>query len=131
MLIVLGFYKRKPGLTYEQFSSHWRDVHGPLVRNTPDIAKYIRRYVQHHLAPNTIFPGLSPLPYDGFSEVWFDSVEDHMKMRAEPIHREVMIPDEHLFLDMEMTKVTMLDNQVYQIADAPPLVALLSGGSPS
>jgi hypothetical protein len=71
------------------------------------------------------------LPYDGFSEVWFDSIEDHMKMRAEPIHKAVMIPDEHLFLDMEMTKVTMLDNQVYQIADAPSVVSLLAGGKAS
>ena len=122
MIVVLGFYKRKPGLTYEQFSRHWREVHGPLVRNTPDIAKYIRRYVQHHLVPNEIFPGLKPLEFDGFSEVWFDSVEDHKKMRAEPVHRQVMIPDEHLFLDMEMTKITVLDNQTYQIAGAPPTV---------
>jgi len=120
MIIVLGFYKRKPGLTYEEFSRHWRDVHGPLVRDTPEIAKYIRRYVQHHLMPNTIFPGLKPLEFDGFSEVWFDSVEDHMKMRAEPVHKQVMIPDEHKFLDMEMTKVTVMDNQVYQIAGQPP-----------
>jgi len=122
MIIVLGFYKRKPDLTYEQFSHHWRNVHGPLIRNTPEIAKYIRRYVQHHLQSNNIFPGLEPLAFDGFSEVWFDSVEDLKKLRAEPNHKEILIPDEHKFLDMKMTKITVLDNQVYQFGVIPPLV---------
>lgn len=122
MIIVLGFYKRKKGLTYQQFSDHWRNVHGPLVRDTPEIARYIRRYVQHHLEPNTIFPGLNPLEFDGFSEVWFDSVEAHKEMRSQPIHKAKFIPDEHLFLDMEMTKVTMLDNQNFVIGGNPVVI---------
>ena len=31
MVIVLGFYKRKPGLTHEEFCRHWLDIHAPLT----------------------------------------------------------------------------------------------------
>ena len=31
MLTVLGFYKRKEGMSREEFSHHWRYVHGPLI----------------------------------------------------------------------------------------------------
>jgi EthD domain len=53
MLITLGFYKRKPGLTREQFSKHWREVHGPLIANDPILSKYLKRYVQHHCVPSS------------------------------------------------------------------------------
>ena len=58
MLVIMGFYHRKQGLTWEQFSDHWKNVHGPLLRDSPQTAKYIRRYVQHHIRPNTAFPGV-------------------------------------------------------------------------
>jgi hypothetical protein len=42
--ILLGFYKRKPGTTHEQFENHWRNVHGPMIRDLPGIEKYLLRY---------------------------------------------------------------------------------------
>lgn len=35
MFVVLGFFKRKPGMTHKAFSAYWRDVHGPMIRNHP------------------------------------------------------------------------------------------------
>ena len=115
MMIVLGFYKRKPGISHEDFSRHWRDIHGPLIRNTPEIAKYIKRYVQHHLSPNTVSSSAQSLPFDGFSETWYESAEDREKLLAEPVFQSVSVPDEHRFLDMTETRYSMFDDQVVQV----------------
>lgn len=117
MLISLGFYKRKPGLTHEQFSDHWRSVHGPMIRNHPDVAKFIQRYVQHHIAPGHGFPGTQPLDFDGFSESWFESVGARQRMHAHPFFSQQVVADEHNFIDMTQTRVLMFDTQVTQIGE--------------
>ncbi len=126
MFISLGFYKRKPGLTHEQFSDHWRNVHGPLIRNHPDVSKFIKRYVQHHIAPGQGFPSTAPLDYDGFSEAWFESVEARQQMHAHPFFSQTVVADEHQFIDMTQTRVLMFDTQVTQVGE--DLVAKLFPG---
>jgi uncharacterized protein (TIGR02118 family) len=115
MLITLGFYKRKPGLTREQFSKHWREVHGPLIANDPILSKYLKRYVQHHCVPSSGWANVGELEYDGFSESWFESLESRKEMHALPYFQSEMIADEHKFLDMNATRILMFDNQVVQI----------------
>src|SRR5581483_3111939 len=71
MLRFLGFYKRKPGLTHEQFNHHWMTIHGPVVRNVPGGSQYLKKYIQHHLTPDPL-SGTQDFVYDGFSEGWFE-----------------------------------------------------------
>jgi len=115
MLVTLGFYKRKPGLTRDQFSRHWREVHGPLIANNPMLSKYIMRYVQHHCVPSTGLAGVGELDYDGFSESWFRSLESRKEMYALPHFQSEIVGDEKKFIDMAATRVVMFDNQVVQI----------------
>jgi uncharacterized protein (TIGR02118 family) len=115
MLITLGFYKRKPGLSREEFSRHWRNVHGPLIATDVRLSKYIRRYVQHHCVPSVGWPNVGELDYDGFSETWFDSLEARKEMHALAHFQKELIADEHEFLDMRATRILMFDNQVVQI----------------
>lgn len=115
MLITLGFYKRRPGLTWEEFSKHWREVHGPLIANNPELSKYIIRYVQHHCQPSSGWPGVGDLEYDGFSESWFESLEARREMHNLEYFRNEMIEDEKKFLDMDATRILMFDEQVVQI----------------
>jgi len=132
MLIHVGFYRRKPGLSWEQFSRHWREVHGPLMRDNERFKKYCRRYVQHHLRPYE--PSSGPksmsfdlLPFDGFSEVWFDDLQSREEMWSDPAFKAAMLPDEELFLDLSATKVGMLDTQVVQIGS--DMMQLVSAGA--
>jgi hypothetical protein len=115
MFITLGFYKRRPDISREDFSCHWREIHGPLLRNTPSISRYLRRYVQHHLTPGVGFNNVMPLDCDGFSEAWFDTMQDRQAMHAEKEFQERVIPDEATFIDMSATRFLMFDNQVTQI----------------
>jgi uncharacterized protein (TIGR02118 family) len=114
MHVVLGFYRRKAGLTLEEFSDYWRDKHGPLLR-APEISRYLRRYVQHHVRPNDSGDKVQALPFDGFSEVWYDNKEDRIKLLAEPYFREMIVPDEAVFLDTTLTRTSAYDTQVVQI----------------
>jgi len=115
MIITLGFYKRKPGLTLDQFHAHWRDVHGPLIAGIPDVGKYIKRYVQHRMVPSEGWPGVGPLDYDGFSEVWFPSLDARKELHALDYFQTEMLADERAFLDMDATRILMFDNQTVQI----------------
>jgi len=111
MIIVLGFYKRKPGLTHEEFSRHWFDIHGPLTLSVPGIQDCILRYVQHHLSP---YPGL-PLPdgrdYDGFSEAWFPDLAAKQRSTELFSQSQAFRDHEKEFLDLDQTRWMMLDDQ--------------------
>ncbi|MBP0590467.1 EthD domain-containing protein [Paraburkholderia sp. LEh10] len=115
MWVSVSFYKRKPGTSHEEFSRHWREIHGPLIAKNPKIARHIKRYVQHHLQPNASVPGVQELEFDGFSEVWFESMEDRQAMFAEPDFQNLVIPDEHNFIDMSITRTSMSDTPVVQV----------------
>ena len=59
---------RLPGLSLQEFSTHWFDVHGPLAAKVPGL----RRYVQNHAPPEAYT--LRGLTHDGFAEMWFDDL---------------------------------------------------------
>jgi EthD domain len=104
LLITLGFYKRKPGLSVEEFQRIWSTVYGPLYGKSPELTRFLRRYVQHRLTPQTDWP-TTFVGFDGFSESWFATVED-----------------------LENSKFAAYDSQVYQVGDPPTLFQLQVGG---
>ncbi|WP_295224610.1 EthD domain-containing protein [uncultured Brevundimonas sp.] len=118
MFVVLGFYKRKSGLTHEQFSEYWRDVHGPMIRNHPEVSRHIKRYVQHHISPNDM-GATTALGFDGFSETWYESRADREALQRSSAFLNEIVPDEAEFLDLSATRTSMFDHQVVQIGSAP------------
>lgn len=80
MIKLVFCCRRKAGMTPEEFSARWRDVHGPLVRSLREKLPMMKRYVQSH----TIGGGINEAmqqgrgtkdPYDGITEVWFESLD--------------------------------------------------------
>jgi len=120
MLICLGFYKRKAGLSVEEFRRMWSEEYGPLYSKNAEITRYLRRYVQHRLAPQTDWPNPF-VGFDAFSESWFDNAEDRKTMQATKYYQEVLKPLAERFLDMENSKFAAYDDQVYQVGGPPPL----------
>jgi uncharacterized protein (TIGR02118 family) len=72
--------RRRPEMSVEEFRKYWLEKHGPLVRS---YAKALRatRYVQSHTldTPLNVYAqqprGTKP-PYDGITEVWWNSAEE-------------------------------------------------------
>jgi uncharacterized protein (TIGR02118 family) len=59
---------RKAGISREEFSSYWKNIHAPILQQIPEL----RGYVQNHALPD---PEGNEPPYDGFGELYFDSLE--------------------------------------------------------
>lgn len=76
----VGFVRRKPTLTVEEFQRHWREVHGPLGAAVPGL----RRYVQSHTRLAAYEHGRNPA-WDGIAIIWFD---DSAALRAATLTAE-------------------------------------------
>ena len=73
--------RRRPELSLEEFHRSWLHDHGPLVRKCREHLPQMKRYVQSHLVEGLPTDGVrasrgSGEPYDGITEVWFDSLEE-------------------------------------------------------
>lgn len=97
--------RRKPELTWEEFSAYWRDIHAPLVAARAEILG-IRRYVQvRTLQSREVHArmqarnGGSPEPFDGIAELWFDNLEGTGHPGAAQAARELR-EDEANFIDL-------------------------------
>ncbi len=110
MVKFIGFLKRKPGMTPEEFRRYWKEEHGPLVKGLPEFFRYVRRYVQSHPLENqgAGFSGIIA-PFDGFAELWFDSLEDVGRAFAEPRYLEIIQPDEPKFLDLRNCRFAVVE----------------------
>jgi len=110
MVKFIGCLKRKAGMTSEEFHRYWKEQHWPLAKSVPEFFRYVRKYVQSHTLadPAAGFSGFEA-PFDGFAELWFDSLEDVGKAFAEPRYLEIIRPDELRFLDLPNCKVAVVE----------------------
>ena len=77
MVKVIWAFTRKPGLSLEEFQSHWYAVHGQqLGAKLPGM----RRYVQNHTLAEAY--AIRPMTHDGWSEAWWDDLESLHRSRA-------------------------------------------------
>ncbi|MBD2258429.1 EthD domain-containing protein [Pseudanabaena sp. FACHB-2040] len=74
---------KRSDLSDAEFRTYWRETHGALIRS---LAQTIRakKYIQSHRLDTPINAelvksrGLEPLPYDGVTEIWWDSMEEFL-----------------------------------------------------
>lgn len=89
---------RAPHLTRVQFLSHWREKHAPLVAG---LARDLR--IRGYRQVRAFVPeGEQEPAFDGFAQVFFDSIEDFRAMLASKEGRDaarLLAADEKLFLD--------------------------------
>ena len=93
---MIAFLRRRPDLTHEAFSTHWRERHGPLaVARQPAFW----RYVQNHLVGSL---DASAPHWDGFGEIHYRSVEDALTRSYDSEEGQQLIwEDVARFLDHE------------------------------
>ncbi len=94
MLRLFFILRRKPGISAEDFHSHWKNVHGPLVSRLPGLV----RYIQHHVVsmPRAEYAQVDE-PVDGIVETWWESEEALGRVQGSPELLAVM-EDEKVFM---------------------------------
>lgn len=96
---------RRPDLSHEQFTRHWREQHGPVVARSPGYERYRLGYAQNHVLGDT--PIGQAFPWSGMAEFWLPGDapnEDDFSSTA--IYRDRIAVDERLFIDMSSTVST-------------------------
>lgn len=98
---LLLFLKRKPGLSLEEFRSHYEERHVPLAMKYMTGAE---RYVRRYLEPT---PGMPEMDFDVITELWFkDSAT--VDIILETLTKDAMpadvIADEHNFMDRSKSR---------------------------
>ena len=101
--------KRRPGMDVDDFHRHWRDVHGPLNRETPAIARHFVRYEQNHRLARDY--ERTDTDFDGVAVEWFPSVREFFAMIAEPDYPEKIAPDEPRFMDVDGLRFILTESE--------------------
>ena len=99
MVKLFAVLKRKDGMTHEEFVDHWLNEHGPLIANTPSLARHIVRYEQHVRHRPDALSG--DKRFDGVTVQWFEDMDGFVGFMSEPEYGDLIHPDEERFLDMD------------------------------
>lgn len=89
MVKMVVFFKRKPGMSVDAFTTYWRTTHADLVVKL----RGIRRYVQSHTLLSGYRKG-EPV-YDGIAELWFDDTRHFLASGTPPFiitKEQVIVP---------------------------------------
>ena len=118
MIKLVYCIRKRDDIDIEVFYRYWRDDHGSLVKSVSgDIGAC--RYVQSH----TVLPKLNSLmiesrglaePYDGITEVWWESHEELERGLSSVAGIEAqkkLIEDESRFIDFSRSRVFMTEEQ--------------------
>lgn len=104
---------RRPDLTHDQFLVYWHRTHGPLIRDTPALARHIVTYTQHPLTPSAAELGLDR--FDGITVQTFADWEAFRAFVFEP-DAATMNADMANFLDVDALQVTVTEAPLEVIA---------------
>lgn len=64
----VGLITKHADQSFEDFVEYWLNVHSELAIHVPGLRKYTVNPIDRRLYPDS--------PIDGFSELWFDSLEE-------------------------------------------------------
>jgi hypothetical protein len=112
MITLIATLYRKEGTTHAEFLEHWHNHHGPLIANTPELARHIVRYEQYDRHAPGAISGSDGC--DGVTVQWMHTIEEFVGFISEAKYMELVHPDEQAFLDM--SRVSFL------IGDTPRVV---------
>lgn len=112
--------RKRADLTDEEFQTYWREKHGSFIRS---IAKTLgaKKYIQSHTMNTPINDelvrsrGLDTPPYDGVTEIWWESMEDFLASSNSSEGLEAAqryIADEANFVDFSQSRAFLTEEHV-------------------
>jgi uncharacterized protein (TIGR02118 family) len=116
MVKLVYCIRRREDVSPEEFHRYWLEEHGPLMHSIAGAINAVR-YVQSH----TVQPELNDIlresrgleePYDGVTEVWWESLADLQGAMESEEGQEAqrrLIEDESTFIDFAHSRVFMTE----------------------
>jgi len=112
MIKVIAGFKRKAGLSLDEFSTYYFERHAPLFRRSvpAEVAEGIIHYVQNHAVQ--LGSGTAELPYDCVTEMGFPDVAAMRRWASwyESPDGKVLRDDEENFMDVG-SRVVLVTNE--------------------
>jgi len=123
MIVRSGLLRKKPEWSTEAFRRHWREKHGPLAARLPGL----RRYEQNHVT-DSVQRGITfqrgPEQLDGFSMLWFDSLEAMQAAMATEAGQALVEDERHFIGDLRIVSIDQVE--VIPPAHDRPLIKRMS-----
>lgn len=116
MIKLIYSFRKRAGLSDEDFDRYWRDVHGPIGARIPGLRRLVH-------SKTIVVPGdVRAADYDGVAELWFDDVESLLAARRSEEWRHSGL-DEDYFIDPASTRYAVTEERTIPTAspksDAP------------
>jgi len=109
MVKAFNFFKRKPGLSVDDFRNYWLNEHAAIIRAIPELRKYVAS-----ITLPSAYRNREPL-YDGISEAWFGN-EDALRTNADSAPRRAASADDTKFVDMSKAGSIIVDEIIQKDA---------------
>jgi len=110
MLKCCTLFRRKPGLSVEEYQKYWREGHVNFVK----AMHQVRRYRQNHpFAPADKWP-----PYDGLVELFVDDI-NALKEMGQSKEFAALVEDEKVFADRSTVELVLTDEHIVKEGVAP------------
>jgi EthD domain-containing protein len=93
---MFGLLAPRPGLDLQEFHDHYRHPHGTWGLHV----SLTKGYVQSHRIDSPAL-GTGQRRFDIIAELWFDSIADLARLRAEPMMVRHLNADEQYFIDFD------------------------------
>jgi hypothetical protein len=119
---LMFLFKRKPGMTPEEFRDHYEHRHVPLaIRLLPYFSGYSRSYIRHDLSyrPEGLASG-NTAQFDVVTEVCFATEADYdsmMKRLGDAAVAGEILEDEERFMDRGATLMFFVDEETTDAAE--------------
>ena len=112
MVKMVIFFKRKPGISVEDFQKYWRTTHADIIVRLPGI----RRYIQSPVLASAYRKG-EPV-CDAVAESYFDDTQAMKALSKMPEYAKVLA-DEPNFIEGPSMASIITDEYVIKDAPAP------------
>jgi uncharacterized protein (TIGR02118 family) len=123
MNVRFGLIHKKAEWTSKKFMDYWRGTHGPLAARVPNLREYWQNAVTDRLQRGVDF-ARGPWDFDGFSQLWFDDVQQADSAFKDGELAAALIVDEQYFLG-GLHVVTAAQHVVIPVPAEPERGALL------
>lgn len=94
----VGLIVKQPEQSFEEFVAHWQQVHSEIALRVPGLLRYVINPIDRRQYPDS--------PIDGFSELWFESIDAAEAAFASPAGQAAMVDVPNFAQHVAVTYIT-------------------------